>query len=403
MTRLTQIALSLSIVAMFAMPIEISAQNRRNESRSENKTEQRSTSNSSSSSSRSNSSSTSRTRTSSSSNSRTSSSSNKVSTSRSSSNNRSRTTTTTAGTKVQDYGLKAEPQKNNTTTNKAATTTNNNNSSRRVTTSRTTTSSSSRSTSAGRPTTTTQNRRTTSTSSSSARTISSQDRNTNRAVERSGNRPTTVKNHAPAPRSNWERPYLRQEHRPTPSYRYGNHHFGYRLNAVPRGATIRVYNNVNYYYYDGIYYRPYRLGGYIVSRPPIGTYYSSTALNIALTIATINAYNNAARRIENAVALSRAYALYNTRYQVRDTDSYVTNIALQNNGSDYYYQDGVFYTLRNGQYYVIEPPIGALIEQLPEDYEEIVLDGQTYYQVENALYKVTVIDGALYFEVVCAL
>ena len=34
------------------------------------------------------------------------------------------------------------------------------------------------------------------------------------------------------------------------------------------------------------------------------------------------------------------------------------------------------------------------------DYDEIVLEGKTYYLVENTLYKATVLDGALYFEVV---
>jgi len=60
----------------------------------------------------------------------------------------------------------------------------------------------------------------------------------------------------------------------------------------------------------------------------------------------------------------------------------------------------VFYILQNGQYYVIEAPIGALVTQIPADYDEIELDGTTYYLVENTLYKTTVIDGALYFEVV---
>ena len=67
---------------------------------------------------------------------------------------------------------------------------------------------------------------------------------------------------------------------------------------------------------------------------------------------------------------------------------------------EYYYQDGVFYILQNGQYYVIEAPIGALVTQIPADYDEIELNGRTYYQVENTIYKTTVIDGALYFEVV---
>ena len=52
---------------------------------------------------------------------------------------------------------------------------------------------------------------------------------------------------------------------------------------------------------------------------------------------------------------------------------------------------------------MIEAPIGALVDEIPEDYDEIVLGGQTYYQVEDTLYKPTIIDGKLHFEVVCNL
>lgn len=165
---------------------------------------------------------------------------------------------------------------------------------------------------------------------------------------------------------------------------------------------MRMYDRMRYYYYNGIYYRPYYLGGYIVCRPPVGSYYSSSLLNIALTAAAINAYVDAVERAREAERLANYYAQLNSEYVVRDMDAYVTNVSNQTD-QQYYYQDGVFYTLVNGQYYVIEPPIGALITQLPEDYEEVVIDNETYYQVENALYKVTVIEGALYFEVVCAL
>lgn len=124
-------------------------------------------------------------------------------------------------------------------------------------------------------------------------------------------------------------------------------------------------------------------------------------LNVALTVAVINALNDAVYRANRAVALAEHYARVNTTYAVRDVDSYVTNVANQD--EEYYYQDGIFYTLIDGKYYVIEPPIGALITQLPDDYVEVVIGDETYYQVEDALYKVTVIDGALYFEVVLAL
>lgn len=69
-------------------------------------------------------------------------------------------------------------------------------------------------------------------------------------------------------------------------------------------------------------------------------------------------------------------------------------------GADYFYQDGVFYTSYNGQYRVIVPPAGALVEYLPEDYDIVTLGGRQYYQVDDTVYQVTTVDGNAYFEVV---
>lgn len=208
-------------------------------------------------------------------------------------------------------------------------------------------------------------------------------------------------NHAPAKRApNYSRPYLEPKHAPMPSYRYGNHYFGHRIHSLPRGyVTMRV-GGLDYYYYDGIYYRPYRAGGYYICRPPRGTTIASTLFNVALTAIAINTIRNEIDRAQRAAELSRVYSTRNNGYVIRTSDDYYTgNIATQLN-QEYYYQDGVFYILQNGQYYVIEAPIGALVTEIPADYDEIELDGETFYLVENTLYKVTVIDGALYFEVV---
>ena len=218
----------------------------------------------------------------------------------------------------------------------------------------------------------------------------------------SNHRPSAVQYHNQPPRPrepHYTRPYLEPRYTPMPSHRYGDHYFGYRLNSLPRGyRTLRV-GGLDYYYYDGIYYRPYSLGGYYVVRPPYGTAIASTMFNVALTAIAINTIRNEAERARRAAELSRVYSTANTGYVIRTSDDYVTNLANQVN-QEYYYQDGVFYVLQNGQYYVIEAPIGALVTQIPNDYEEIELDGKTYYLVENTLYKTTVIDGALYFEVV---
>ena len=201
----------------------------------------------------------------------------------------------------------------------------------------------------------------------------------------------------------YARPYLESRHRPMPSYRYGDHYFGHRLRALPRGyVTMRV-GGLDYYYYDGIYYRPYLLGGYYVCRPPRGTAIASTLFNVALTAIAINTIRDEVARARRAAELSRVYANRNTGYVIRTSDDYYNTNLLNQAAQDYYYQDGVFYILQNGQYYVIEAPIGALVTEIPTDYDEIELDGKTYYQVENTLYKATVIDGALYFEVVCNL
>jgi hypothetical protein len=54
----------------------------------------------------------------------------------------------------------------------------------------------------------------------------------------------------------------------------------------------------------------------------------------------------------------------------------------------------------NGQYSVIVPPAGALVETLPEDFDMVTLaDGNEYYKVDDTVYKITINDGKPYFEV----
>ena len=222
----------------------------------------------------------------------------------------------------------------------------------------------------------------------------------------SGHKPAAVQYHNNLPPKRgpeYVRPYLEPKHKPVPSYRYGDHYFGHRINILPRGYVVMRVGGLDYYYYNGVYYRPYLLGGYYVCRPPRGTTIASTMFNVALTAIAINTIRNEIERARRAATISTVYGNTRTGYVVRTSDDYYNTNLLNQAGQDYYYQDGVFYILHNGQYYVIEPPIGALVTEIPNDYDEIELDGRLYYQVENTLYKATVIDGALYFEVVCNL
>ena len=47
----------------------------------------------------------------------------------------------------------------------------------------------------------------------------------------------------------------------------------------------------------------------------------------------------------------------------------------------------------------IVPPAGALVQELPDDYDVITIDGEEYYKVDETVYKLTIIDGSPYFEV----
>lgn len=110
---------------------------------------------------------------------------------------------------------------------------------------------------------------------------------------------------------------------------------------------------------------------------------------IAQNNATIAAQNQAIAM--NQQIASQAYGLAN---QLGLVQSYAAA------GSSYFYQDGVFYMMDyDGEYKVIVPPAGALVETLPEDYEMVTLNGEEYYKVDDTVYRVTISEGKPYFEV----
>ena len=202
----------------------------------------------------------------------------------------------------------------------------------------------------------------------------------------------------------------------------GRHHFGYRVSYLPARRTRVVYAGIPYYLLDGIYYRYYG-GYYYVSRPPFGIVVDAildniiyTACNfayyydVANTYRTINenaqtiASQNATIAANNAtIAKQNADIALNTEraaqsYKEADRLGLVQSYA--DAGVEYFYQDGVFFIKdKDGKYVTIVPPAGALVNELPDDYETITLDGEEYYKVDDTVYKLTIIDGSPYFEV----
>ena len=212
----------------------------------------------------------------------------------------------------------------------------------------------------------------------------------------------------------WDRPGYFWDHRP--------HYFGYRVRVLPPHYRRITHWGIDYYFYEGIYYRPFG-GVYVVCRPPFGTpleraidramfnlvrfsYYCNTYrtyntvfdnYNVIAQQNLIIAQNNARIAAQNAsYALNSGRAL--SAYELANKLGLVQSYAYAN--SDYFYQDGVFYSVSaSGNYTTIVPPAGALVSSLPDDYETIVLNGVEYYMVDNTVYRTTLFDGQPYLEV----
>ncbi|MBS7564369.1 hypothetical protein KHS38_08115 [Mucilaginibacter sp. Bleaf8] len=68
--------------------------------------------------------------------------------------------------------------------------------------------------------------------------------------------------------------------------------------------------------------------------------------------------------------------------------------------NQYFYSDGYYYQQNNNQYTVVEPPVGAEIDRLPEGAESIVINGQQYYELNGVYYEpITRNNGSLVYRI----
>lgn len=224
--------------------------------------------------------------------------------------------------------------------------------------------------------------------------------------------------------------------RPGHFWGHHNHYFGYRVHHLPPHYDTFYCWGRPYYVYDNIYYRPWG-STYVVCRPPYGVFFHPTLLDVALDAVVFSYYcdtyrtyrtidenwetineqnaviarNNATLAAQNAAIAAREadYAAHNNALAsnaAMSDESYrlATALGLVQSYADanvqYYYQDGVFFVMdAKGEYRVIVPPAGAVVESLPEDYEIITFEGVQYYKVDDTIYRTVVMNGKACFEV----
>lgn len=210
--------------------------------------------------------------------------------------------------------------------------------------------------------------------------------------------------------------------RPARFWNHGHHCFGYRVTYLPSHYVRHYYCGIPYYLCDGIWYRHYH-NCYYVCRPPFGYIFDPIAADIVLATCRFAYYNDvynsynvinenaqlimsqnetiaannaliAQQNADIAMNSQRAQAAYATASSIGAVQSYADA------STEYFYQDGVFYVKNaDGQYTVIVPPAGALVDELPDDYDTVTIEGVEYYKVDDTLYRMTIVDGKACFEV----
>ena len=143
-----------------------------------------------------------------------------------------------------------------------------------------------------------------------------------------------------------------------------HYHTPKTVHVLPVGYRTYRHSGVTYSFHNGYYYRPYG-GTYVICRPPVGFVITAVSLRtVALT----------------PVIFTPAIMYYQPQY---------------------YYSHGTYYIKNSySQYRVVSPPIGAQVPYLPEDYEEFILYGNTYYKVDDTYYAPVFVNGRIMFEVV---
>ncbi|HKI44676.1 MAG TPA: DUF6515 family protein [Balneolales bacterium] len=136
--------------------------------------------------------------------------------------------------------------------------------------------------------------------------------------------------------------------------------YGHRVYAPPRQAAIVRTRGTVLRYHAGLFYRPFG-NSFVIVHAPIGTY-------------------------------------------VRFLPGERFRFFMGNRVYFYYYAN--FYTYRNyddpnSGYVVVDPPVGARIDDLPDGYHKVDIDGATYYLLGNVYYKAILDDhGEVWYEVV---
>jgi len=146
--------------------------------------------------------------------------------------------------------------------------------------------------------------------------------------------------------------------------------FGFRISWLPPYYYAFWWHDIEYYYSCNVYYvYVEEEEEYVVTRPPIGA-----------VVETIPDYG------EKVIVEGETYF-------VADGIQYKAVIV----NAEIWFK--VIKVIDDNEYAVVDLPIGALIEIIPEDRELLFIDGETYFIAEDIQYKAVIVNDEIWFKV----
>jgi len=184
--------------------------------------------------------------------------------------------------------------------------------------------------------------------------------------------------------------YHRPVYRAPYSYVHFGPSFGLRLNVLPFGYYPFYYGGSQYYYNDGVYYRPYSNGGYEVAAPPLGASVKRLPSGSKVTV------------IDGVKYYELGGTFYQEEINEKNKVTYkvVGTDGVLNTGSTEpaeLNQDDAM-VAPNDQPVIIPnntvaPAAGTRFDKLPEGSKTVVIKKEKYYVSPAGVYYQEVIDG----------
>ena len=190
----------------------------------------------------------------------------------------------------------------------------------------------------------------------------------------------------------------------SPPYRYypGGLYFGMRIGALPFGYSSIYVGPNQFYYYDGIYYRPYGGDEYEVTAPPLGAKVPQLPRNAKAVVIDGQKYyesNGTYYKEEITDSNDMLYKVVGTNGKLNTGNNVNSDNNIDDNNNSSNNSDSNNSNVQNDDRGSVK--IGDRVDELPADSKAVVINKQKYFQAPSGYYYQEVVDGnKIHYEVV---